>query len=268
MMKKKIKKSIEKFISKKGYFLLRKYELDFLDNKYTALIGDMEQVFLETVFADVSTASKEKELLAQLYGTSIPEAYYIIHYLRNSLKLAGEVCEFGVANGTASALLAFEIKKTKKNLFLFDSFEGLSNPGPKDKLINDIFKLGSMKKYKGAMAYKKEEVIERLKRISFPKNKTKIVEGYIEDVISQKAKLPKKVCFAYVDFDLYDPIRLSLDYLDCALSPKGYIVVDDYDYFSSGAKAAVDEFMLSHKKSYEIYFPKKFAGHFCILRKK
>src|SRR5450755_2563393 len=75
------------------------------------------------------------ELLAKLLGTQLSEAVYIINCLHRSLKLPGDVCEFGIAQGATSALLANEIRDTDKLLWLFDSFEGLPTPTEKDSLI-------------------------------------------------------------------------------------------------------------------------------------
>jgi O-methyltransferase len=66
----------------------------------------------------------------------------LIEYLHQSLPVEGDVCEFGVAQGAISAVLAHEIKNTNKNIWLFDSFEGLPEPSEKDILINDLFHFG------------------------------------------------------------------------------------------------------------------------------
>jgi len=206
------------------------------------------------------------ELLEKLLGMQLAEAVYILNYLHRSLKLPGDVCEFGIAQGATSALLANEIRDTGKLLWLFDSFEGLPKPTDKDTLIHDIFGLGAIDKYQGTMAYGVNEVLERLRAISYPLSKVKIVPGFIKDTISQ-GDLPNSVCFAYVDFDFYEPILITLNYLDEHLSEGGWIVVDDYGYFSSGAEAAVDEFMSAHPARYEFTLPDESAGCFAILSK-
>jgi O-methyltransferase len=48
----------------------------------------------------------------------------------------------------------------------------------------------------------------------------------------------------------------------------GYIIVDDYGYFSSGAKTAVDEFIADHSNTFDMTIPPKWAGCFAILTKK
>jgi O-methyltransferase len=206
------------------------------------------------------------ELLAQLLGTQLAEAVYVINYLHQSLTLPGDVCEFGVAQGATSALLANEIRHTDKLLWLFDSFAGLPKPHEKDTLIHDMFGLGTMEKYQGTMAYGVNEVLARLQAISYPLPRVKIIPGFIEDTISS-GNLPNRVCFAYVDFDFYEPILIALNYLNEHLSTGGCAVVDDYGYFSSGAQAAVDEFVASHSSRFDFILPDKSAGHFAILVK-
>jgi hypothetical protein len=44
-------------------------------------------------------------------------------------------------------------------------------------------------------------------------------------------------------------------------------MVDDYGFFSSGARDAVDEFIDAKTGNYQISFPNESAGKFCILKK-
>jgi len=105
--------------------------------------------------------------MTQLKGTPPSEALHLVWHLNRVLHLEGDVCEFGIAQGATSALIANEIRGTEKELWLFDSFEGLPMPTGKDILIDDIFSLGSIEKYQGTMACGQEQVIGRLNSISF-----------------------------------------------------------------------------------------------------
>lgn len=255
-----------KFLRLFGLKIVRMYEFEYLQKKYYEIINETQNLFKLKIFKDFPANEQRTLLLSNLYGTQVSEALYIIRYLHKSLQFSGDVCEFGCANGATSALIANEMKNNNKKLWLFDSFQGLSKPTKKDELINDIFHLGSMGKYQGLMSYSIQEVKSRLKNASIPTKKIRIIPGFIEDTIKRK-KLPKKICFAYVDFDLYEPTKTALEYLHIHLYVGGHIVVDDYQYFSLGAKTAVDEFYASHKQEYKISFPGKFAGHFCIMKK-
>jgi O-methyltransferase len=90
--------------------------------------------------------------------------------------------------------LANEIRESKKELWLFDCFQGLPPPTEKDKVINDIFGLGSIEKYTGMMASPVESVKGRLDTIHFPRHRTHIVPGFIEKTV-RLATRTNRVCF-------------------------------------------------------------------------
>ncbi len=234
--------------------------------KYTDLIEEMHGCFSTLIFPEMPACDRRVELMSLLLGTNVSEALYILAHLHRALRLAGAVCEFGVAQGATSALLANEIRATDKDLWLFDSFQGLPRPTEKDLLINDIFNLGSMDKYAGTMSCQAGEVKSRLRNIDFPPSRIRIIPGFIEETVCLPG-LPSQVCFAYVDFDLYNPIGVALKFLHERLSTGGYIIVDDYGCFSQGAKTAVDEFMVEHGDDYRLTLPYAFSGHFAILQK-
>lgn len=204
--------------------------------------------------------------MMQLLGTQPSEALHLIWHLNHVLHLEGEICEFGVAQGSTSALIANEILETGKVLWLFDSFEGLPKPSVRDILIDDIFNLGSIDRYQGAMACGQDQVIDRLKSITFPLGRVKVVPGFIEQTV-KCGDLPEKVCFAYVDFDFYEPIKIALELLDPRLPIGGVVIVDDYGFFSEGAQAAVDEFVDARKPRYTKEPSPQWASKFCVLRK-
>jgi len=210
------------------------------------------------------------ESLGRLLGTSPSQAFEIIKALALTTDVPGDVCEFGVAQGETSALIGNEISDSDKNFHLFDSFEGLPAPTAKDQLKDDIFALGNMAAYKGEMSCPAEMVIERLALVQFPRCRYHIHQGYIEDLISDLHDFPDAVSFAYVDFDFYEPIKLVLGYLATHLSVGGKIMVDDYDFFSTGAKTAVDEFITEMnltKPRFSIEVADKQLGNFAMISK-
>lgn len=243
------------------------YELACLKEKYIKLIEEFQAFFAEFIVPELSSRDRRVQLIAELLGTGVSEAFYITEFLNRSLELEGDVCEFGVAQGATSALLANEMRETEKKLWLFDSFQGLPKPSEKDVLINDIFDLKSIDSYEGTMACPVDMVKSRLNNISFPFSRVKIVPGFIEETI-HSSDLPDKVCFAYIDFDFYKPILTALEFLNTHLTRGGFVIVDDYNFFSSGGKTAIDEFIQAYPDNYEIIHPHKWAGHFCILQKK
>lgn len=243
---------------------------DYERGKYIDAVNELYSLYRHAVFPGLPECGPRVELLANLLGTQLSEAIYLLHLLRSSLGLEGDVCEFGVAQGTTSAFIANEILPTDKRLWLYDSFKGLPDPSAKDRLLDDIFRLGDMKRYAGTMACPETDVRNRLSAVQFPASRTLIVPGYLEHSLLENdgANVPKRVCFAYLDMDFYEPTLLALRTLHRRVSTGGVIMVDDYDFFSEGAKLAVHEFLDEHPGDYELEFPLPFAGKFCWLRRK
>jgi O-methyltransferase len=228
---------------------------------------EIEGLYREFVFPDLPKREGREILLNDLIGTTISEAMYILQSLHHSLLVPGDICEFGVAQGSTSRLLAAEIMPLlDRKLWLFDSFEGLPAPTAEDRLIDDIFKLGSIERYRGTMASPESLVLEKLAGIGFPRERTKIKKGWIKDT-ARTGELPEKIAFAYLDFDLYEPIKDALAFIDPRMPKGGSLVVDDYGYFSQGAQLAVDEFVRAAVGRYSFALPLPLAGHFCLLRK-
>lgn len=231
------------------------------------VIKELELLYADKVFDDFRLSDDTRiQLLSELIGAGISHALHIVYYLDKSSRVIGDVCEFGVAQGATSALIANEIRGSDKNLWLFDSFEGLPKPSEKDHLINDIFNLGDMEAYTGKMSVRVTVVQKKLKRIDFPASRTQIVPGFIEHTINFK-ELPQKVSFAFLDFDFYEPTVVALRFLDKVLQKGGYIAIDDYGYFSTGVKTAVDEFLAEHADQYKSLPTVRPAEHLCVVQR-
>lgn len=268
-----MKNIVRKLIEYLGYDIIRLDQKEeglskeFFKLKYNDLITEIVILYQELVFPEFPKGNTSRVgLMAELQGTQISEAIYIINFLNKTFDIKGDICEFGIAQGATSALIANEISSSKKNLWLFDSFKGLPKPTEKDLLKDDIFNLGSMLAYQGEMACSMNMVIRRLSEIAFPQSRIKIVPGFIEETL-KCPNLPESVSFAYIDLDFYEPIKIALEFLDDKLSNGGFIIVDDYDFFSSGVKTAVDEFMDNRANKFRFSKPIESVGHFCILER-
>ena len=265
-----IKKALKKVLTVLGYELHRSSEQRVNFTNFLNLAQVYEQRLNESGNLIVVNEIRLK-LLSRLRGTPPSEAYFIVHALAKCKDNSGDVCEFGVAQGATSALIANEIQSSNKILHLFDSFEGLPKPTEKDRLKDDIFSLGSMEAYTGTMSCPEDMVRTRLGAISFPPQRFVIHKGFIDQVFTDDSNLPKEVSFAYVDLDLYEPIKLTLDFLHRTTSTDSIIIVDDYDFFSTGSKTAVDEFLEEKNSSamiYECLVPNTRYGCFAVLTRR
>lgn len=269
-MKSILKTIIHKILSARGYKLQRLSVASHEFVNFSNLAHGYEES-LNQQNIHIPSNKLRHSLLAKLLGTSPYEAYYIIRFLHETRGLDGAVCEFGVAQGLTSTLIANEISAyNNKILHLFDSFQGLPSPTAKDVLIDDISNLGSISAYSGKMSYPVSSVKNNLSSISFPNNRYVVHKGFIEQMDKTDSSLPRKVSFAYIDLDFYEPIKTALYYLHSILVQGGAIIVDDYDFFSSGAKSAVDEFLSeqnSTTSTYSYLVPNEFYGHFAVIRR-
>ena len=241
---KRINNLLKKFTYKENYIQSSKIAKEIIDFK-------LKQIFVQRNLKD-DDIDKIYEIILDLLGTSTVEGLEIVDSLIRTLKIKGDVCEFGVAQGKTSKLIAYLIRKTKKKLYLFDSFQGLPKPSKEDVLIDDIFNLGSINAYQGKMSHGKHKVLNELSKIKFNKKKLVSNEGFFNQKNLNKFLFPKKISFAYIDFDFYQPILDTLKFLENKLAFKAIVIIDDYGYFSSGVKKAVDYWLKDKDKNFEI----------------
>src|SRR5947208_545518 len=117
------KAMIQRLIESVGYQIVKKGSVVPLGRRIEAA-AEMEALYRQFVFPGLPANSSRSELLAKLEGTQLGEAFYLLDALHRSIHLEGDICEFGVAQGATSALMANEIFDTSKSLWLFDSFAG------------------------------------------------------------------------------------------------------------------------------------------------
>lgn len=143
---------------------------------------------------------------------------------------SGNTIEVGVGEGHTSCYLRnyFDEKFTH---YMFDSYEGLSEPTTEDLVGNPHAKQGNMK-------CSLEKVSSFMDSNCDNKN-VKYVKGWVNDTIPQQ--LPDNICFAHIDVDLYEPMYHSMKHIIPKMQNNGIILIDDYeDPVWVGCKTACD----------------------------
>jgi len=138
--------------------------------------------------------------------------------------------------------------KSDRDLWLFDSFEGLPEPTKHDVLIT-----GKMSKAGAALG---DESLVRevcLSKAKLPPAKVHIVKGWFEDSMPKTLSQIDTIAILHLDCDLYESVTYCLEKLYDKVTEGGIVVVDDYGYFK-GCKKAVDEFL--QKKNIPTYIVK------------
>jgi hypothetical protein len=266
VMQRAVRRGLDTVLRPVGARILTRAEQVAVERRRRSLVEQVYTAYAPRFTPPLTDRPGRMELIHRLVGTETTEAMFLLHWLQQALEGPGDVCEFGVAQGATSALIAHEIRDTDRKLWLYDSFQGLSRPHPKDELIDDIFGLGSMDRYTATMAYPIDAVRGRLAGVGFPADRTRIVAGFLTADLPAD-QLPEVVAFAYLDFDLYEPIRVGLELLHPRCRPGSALMVDDYGFFSAGPQTAVAEFLAAHPGAYELEEAHPGVGHFCLLRR-
>ena len=204
----------------------------------------------------LSVDGKTLHRLARLAGATVLEGLYILKSLESTKTVAGDWCEYGVAHGRTSALIAEQLvagQGTRK-FWLYDSFQGLSKPHEKDILIHDIFNKGSMAAYEGEISMPEKYVWEELESVSEDAGRFAIIKGWITpDLLARHS--PNAIAFAFLDMDFYQSTKDVLELLIARMPPGGRAVIDDYGVFSEGVLTAVHEVMAEYPGAFTLEHP-------------
>jgi O-methyltransferase len=240
--------------------------LGIVQGNHSQTIRELVAVATSSLMPQLVVSDRLMECLYRLYGTTTLEALYIVDGLRSSADVEGDVCEFGVANGRTSALIATTLVEgnSRKRLWLYDSFEGLPAPTGKDVLLNDIFGLGSAAAYKGQLSSPETEVLTELARVGLPASQAELCKGWVENSL-RDGRHPSKVSFAFLDMDFYQATFDTLRMLVDCMPPGGAAVVDDYGFFSAGVETAVQEILSDYPGAFRLEHP--FGFKFVTLRR-
>jgi O-methyltransferase len=231
-----MKKIIKKLLHKAGYSIskikINPYPIDY--NKY---------------FID------EYKSIEPYTMTSIDRIYALktaIEYTVNN-NIEGSYVECGVWKGGSCMLIAktlIDNQRIDKEIWLYDTFEGMTNPTDEDIEVETNLKGMELLKNIDRTTDKlnmwayapKDLVIQNMDSTGFPGKNIKYIEGKVEDTLS-KSK-PKSIALLRLDTDWYESTKIELEILYPLLVDGGILIIDDYGHFK-GAKKAVDEYFRS-----------------------
>ena len=233
-------KYLQKFAQKFGYGIV----------KFNEIPGDM----LEKDF--LSSFNKNKEFTM----TSILRMYALYNGMKYVLdnNIEGDIVECGVWKGGSmmlcvDMLLNRDIKD--KKLWLYDTFEGMSEPTDKD--LHAGFQEKALFKWKrrqkstyNTWCYSPIEDVKRnMLSTAYPEENINFIKGKVEDTIP--GDIPKKISLLHLDTDWYESSYHELIHLYPLLSKNGVMIVDDYGFWQ-GSRDAVDQYF--KEKSIKLLF--------------
>jgi O-methyltransferase len=214
-----------------GYELeLRKYDLvpgDMGDERFSALFAKCRPYTMTEVYRSYSM-------------------YNAVKYIVEN-KIPGDIVECGVWRGgiaMLSALLMMELGDTSRHIYLYDTFEGMSEPTEKDVAwrygsVKDFWQKSRKNGITDWCYASIEEVTQNLYSTGYPKDKLHFIKGKVEETIP--GTIPSQVGILRLDTDWYESTYHELVHLYPLVTQNGVVILDDYGFWK-GSREAVDQY--------------------------
>jgi len=183
---------------------------------------------------------------ASLY--SLTEA--VSHIVRRNI--AGSIVECGVWRGgsmMAAALTLAHLNSQDRDLYLFDTYEGMTKPQAVDIHFTGNSAIAEFEQLqtgedRSAVCYASlGDVKAAMALTKYNPNRLHYIKGKVEDTIPSQA--PERIALLRLDTDWYESTRHELEQLFPRLSPGGILIIDDYGAWQ-GARKATDEYLAKH----------------------
>lgn len=208
----------------------------------------------QVIRSTVGFTSEELRVLESVKGLTAASAERIVAVI-NAIdyivanQIPGAIVECGVWRGgsmMAAASTLLNRQDTSRDLYLFDTFEGMSAPTDKDVMFDgqDAGKiLQQSERKEGVDNYwcyaSLEAVRKNLLSTGYPKEKLHFIKGKVEDTLPAQA--PPQIALLRLDTDWYESTAHELLHLYPRLALNGVMLIDDYGHWQ-GARRAVDEY--------------------------
>lgn len=171
-----------------------------------------------------------------------------IKYL-NTNNIKGDFVECGVWKGGSTMAMALSLQSlgdTSRDLYLYDTYEGMSSPTKEDVTASGIC---ASKKFEETQLSDDssdwcnsslEEVTSNVASTKYPSDKLHFIKGKVEDTIPNT--LPNEIALLRLDTDWYNSTKHEMIHLFPLLKKNGVLIIDDYGHWE-GAKKAIDEYI-------------------------
>ena len=229
-----MKKAIVKIINSLGYDIIKRYKSISLDYRYTDFDKEFVQIYNESKPYTMTSVER-------LYAL-----YKVVEYVvKNNIE--GSFVECGVWRGGSAMMITKTLQMLNVNnrkIYLYDTFEGMSEPTEKDidlrnDKASDILKKGDKKSNFYWCYADLTEVKQNMMSTGYPMDNIEFVKGKVEETIP--GIIPDKIALLRLDTDWYESSYHEMKYLYPKLEVNGALILDDYGYWK-GAKEATDRY--------------------------
>lgn len=178
----------------------------------------------------------------RVFAASTAAAYVV------DARLPGAVVECGVWRGGSAMAMAMALLargESARELYLFDTFEGMTAPSAQDvdyagKPARQTFERTATGPDSSSWCLADlADVRTNLARTGYPHEHVHYVPGKVEDTLPAQA--PDQIALLRLDTDWYASTQHELETLYPRLVSGGVLIVDDYGHWK-GSRQAVDEY--------------------------
>jgi O-methyltransferase len=161
--------------------------------------------------------------------------------------IPGDVVECGVWRGGSMHAVARTLDAAgdhSRNLYLFDTFQGMPPPTEKDRRLDGRSAarlLAANERDKAIWAYASlDDVRTAFEMVPYPPDRIHYVQGKVEETVPANA--PDQIALLRLDTDWYESTRHELEHLYGRLASGGVLIIDDYGWWQ-GSREATEEFL-------------------------
>lgn len=173
------------------------------------------------------------DLIDRFYGSreSLEQVYNLCKQVEG---LPGDLVECGIAMG--SGIAAMKLACPEKQVWGYDSFEGIQMAGPNDteqpgigKITHDVHvDPNELLVSSGVTIHTREQVNTILQEyLHFKEDDFVLVEGWVQHTLPLIS--PKKIALLRLDMDIYDPTYFALSELWPKIVRGGILIIDDWN---------------------------------------
>lgn len=183
--------------------------------------------------------------------------------------IEGAVVECGVWRGGSMMAVArtlMNLGSTHRDLYLFDTFKGMTEPGPHDVAVTGetakcLLGQGDRTEDDLVWCYAPiERVANALSLTGYPNGLLHLIPGRVEETLATAA--PERIAILRLDTDWYESTRQEMNVLFPRLARGGVLIIDDYGHWQ-GARRAVDEYLKNHRLKLLLH-PIDYTGHIAV----
>jgi hypothetical protein len=206
----------------------------------------------------------DRAILSRIRGytmTSIDRQIALVNAVRHIVRrgIVGCFVECGVWRGgsmMAVALALGQEGQADRDLYLFDTFAGMTKPTAVDRTFDglvaqELLDRDAEKARNVSGLAEITEVRQNMASTGYPQGRMHFVQGPVEATIPRDSPT-EPIALLRLDTDWYESTKHELMHLFPLLSEGGVLIIDDYGHWQ-GARKAVDDYLAKQSRHFYLH---------------